>query len=321
MLSAAKPLLLILAALAPSLGLRAQAPVLRSQGTQLLVNGHPAFLVMASYFDALNACCLKADLDFLARHGIRGIRIMPNWFDGGEPPTPSPRTLFDARGQLQRPALRRLKQVLRQAAARGMIVDVTFTRETVPGLQMADYERAILAAVSALRRYPFVFYDLQNEGNGGNRRIPDSSVNKLRAAIHRRFPGVLVSASQAFEIGPEDYAAFVDRCGLDLMNYHSPRGGSWWRRTGKVTQILRRAGKPVYLGEPGRWTPGGHLKAGNLLDAVTAAKAAGAAAWTFHNEACFDLRDAPLAARLDSAVERVFLDSLPGRLAHTPWGP
>lgn len=310
--------LLILPALWISIPAQAQGKIhLTAQGNKFCINGTPEFLVLASYFDALDAAYLEDDLDYLKEHGIAGIRIFPNWWDeAGQ----SSHTLFDPSGQVRPDRMRRLKAVLKAATVRNMIVDITFTRETVPGLQAENYKKGIAATVRQLKRYDNILYDLQNERNGDRTRLSGEDIIALRSQLKAMDPSIILSASEAYEATPEQDIAFVKRTGMDIINYHEPRGGAWWDMTADRVKALRTFGKPVYLGEPGRWMKNIPLTAANLTTALEAAKRSGAAAWTFHSEASFDLDHASLRSRLNPAVEQAFLDSLPQTLQRTAWG-
>ncbi len=114
------------------------------------------------YFDALRAsdATLEADFAWLRRHGIDGVRIFPNWWRcaavrqcGGHA---GDDTLMAAPDGALRPAvLARLKAVLAAAGRHGLIVDLSFARETVRDTQgrelsPAAYADALAAAVRAL---------------------------------------------------------------------------------------------------------------------------------------------------------------------------
>src|SRR5207253_57451 len=67
---------------------------------------------------------LDADFDYLARHGVSGIRVFANWHFRDE-------TLMDCSGSLRRRQLDKLVMLVDRAAARGLAVDLTFTIDTV----------------------------------------------------------------------------------------------------------------------------------------------------------------------------------------------
>ena len=51
------------------------------QGDHFALNGQAKFLVLAGYFDGLDAGNVGADLDYLKSKGIDGVRVFPNWWD------------------------------------------------------------------------------------------------------------------------------------------------------------------------------------------------------------------------------------------------
>jgi hypothetical protein len=287
------------------------------EGDKFCINSQAKFFVFASYFDALDAAYLQSDLNYLQAHCISGIRIFPNWW-GNQ--TYSNHTLFDSLGHIRPERMKRLKSVLEAAQAHGMIVDITFTHETVKGLDIAHYKKGIVRTVSKLKSYKYILYDLQNERNGQRTYLSEKDIIALRGVLKSIQPGVILSASEAYEATPGEDSGFVSRTGMDVINYHEPRGGKWWNRTYSRAEELRTTGKPVYLGEPGRWKPGSSLTAADLIRAITEAKKAGAAAWTFHSEASFYLDHTSLLSNLNPLVEQGFLDSLPAILQRTKWG-
>lgn len=278
------------------------------KGDKFCINDEAKFLVFTSYFDALDAACLRSDLNYLQAHGIDGIRIFPNWW---ERKTYSDHTLFDSLGHLRPEKLKRLKTVVKVARQHGMAVDISFCRETVKGLDIAHYKKGIISTVKALRSFRNIFFDLQNERNGRPTFLPVKDIIVLRKKLKAIRPDIILSASEAYEATPEEYLKFAAETKMDIMNYHEPRGGDWWNRTADCVKQLHQARKPVYLGEPGRWTPGSSLTAKNLITAVTQAREAGAAAWTFHTEAGFNLDHSTFKSHLNPQVEQAFLDSLP----------
>ena len=156
------------------------------------VNGQAQFLVLVSYFDALRASdeTLESDFAYLKAKGINGIRIFPNWWDWNDQAVPkirfSKRTVFDAQGNLRAEPLVRLRTVLDKALAHGLIVDVSFAYEVVRDLsalteahltgpshnltnrvKLDAYRRGIMAVTRELKPYQHIFFDLQNEYDGG----------------------------------------------------------------------------------------------------------------------------------------------------------
>ena len=71
-------------------------------GDRLTLNGAPKFLLMVSYFDALDVPydCLVRDLSQFRAWGIDGVRILPNWLMY-VPSTYAGDTVIDEAGNLR----------------------------------------------------------------------------------------------------------------------------------------------------------------------------------------------------------------------------
>ncbi len=319
--------------------------VLTTQFDQFLVNGRPKFLVFVSYFDAMRAsdATLDSDFQYMRSKQVDGIRILPNWLDWGTPPVPAGDTLMDANGDLRPARLTRLKQVLNKAKAWGLLVDVSFTCDTVSGLIFDRYKDGLIDITNELSgdAYRHVLFDLQNESsylscNGVGSPMSNAQRLDMRNVVKAADPLriVTVSTEQGFNASQAVSAA---HSGLqDVVAYHEPRTATWYSDTGAVIANLRAAMncgahlvntanfpgttpcKPLYLQEPERWRPAHPYTGANFITAVTQAKNAGAAAWCFHTEAAFDLAGASMQAQL-AANEVNFFNGLPGALASTAW--
>jgi hypothetical protein len=292
-----------------------RGPVLGVSGDRFVVDEVSRFLVFLSYFDGIQRpdAALNADLDYLSKQGVDGIRVLPNW----------KAQLFGTDGTVHPAALEKLVALVTAAAARGMVVDVTFTRETScpSGVSLADpkcafsvaeYTAAIVKVATALKRHRNVLFDVQNEfvihfGKEEAASVPHP-VAAIRAAIKAVDPDRLVTASSAGGVPPEAFAVETKALGLDVLAYHDGRDSgpnqpapNWVDRTPDVIAALRGAGpapsdrRPIYLQEPTRFLAP-HEDRGDsddrpesYLHAVTLAKRAGAAAWTFHTPAGFAL--------------------------------
>jgi hypothetical protein len=305
----------------------AGAQTLGVAGERFTVDGRPRFLLFVSYFDGLRATGLESDLDFI-RHdlGFDGIRVFANWWVYDRDATPCPAaaddTLFDADGRVRgdgpRPTgpLARLLHLLREAGRRGLVVDLSFARETVPGgMTVEAYARALRRTAFLLRGQRHVLFDLQNERDlqRPGMYLSPVEVRRLIGAVKDAAhgdPARLVVASTTGSSPPlvgdslDDPAGtvgFVRTAGLDATAFHDPRGPGWEGRVPGVVANLRRAGKPVYLQEPTRWrvgdtsacgrpeTPDADGVAEHFRTALRGARAAGVAAWTFHTQRGFAL--------------------------------
>jgi len=304
------------------------AQLLARSGDHFTVNGVGQFILFVSYFHGLErpAETLSADFSWLESKGVMGVRVWPN--------ATNPR-LMRSNGQLDVMALRRLTSIVAQAARRGMIVDMTFTRESVPLLPndhaftIAEYRQAITSTANALRDRRNILFDLQNEWN--NQAMTIADLNAIRSAVRSRHPALLVTASTSGNSYPE---AAVNA--FDVLAYHGSRddAGRWADETGEIVAGLRaelartpRRVAPIYLQEPNRFRyPADSL---NYYDNTTAhywtsaqkAKMAGAAGWTFHTAASFNLSSSTPLSELLLPGERDVLESLAAKLAQQSiWG-
>ncbi len=297
-------------------------------GDQFTIDGAPRFLVLVSYFDALDAndAALKEDFDTFQRSGVDGIRIFANWWDCTDMNTckqPSPRTLMDATGALRPAQLDRLKHVLTLAASHNLIVDLTFTRETVRDLDAAGYERGLLAVTQALKDHaPHVLFDLQNEieihGIGRATAAADVATNvaRVRGAMKEvDLTRVVVASTGSLDVVRQ----FESRHAVDAIAFHDHRVADWWTRTdADVKEVKGISGTPIYLQEPTAYQQAGarpgrdDMDATHFQSAMRAAHEAGAAAWVFHTRKAFRLDDRSFTAQQEPG-EREFLGSLAER--------
>ena len=177
-----------------------------------------------------------------------GVRVWPS--------ATNPR-LMSSNGQLDVIGLQRLTSIIAQAARRGMIVDITFTREIGASRQMTapspsrSAQQAIALTASALRDRRNILFDLQNEWN--NQAITIADLNAIKSAVTSQHPALLVTASTS---GNSYREAAVNA--FDVLAYH----GSGMTPAGGPT----RDGRPPSQGcEPssrGRRESGANLPAG-----------------------------------------------------------
>lgn len=297
----------------------ASAQALGVHGAQFTVDGHAAFLVFVSYFHGLDRppAVMEADLDWLRSQGVRGIRVWPNV---SRPP------LMRADGELHAQQLERLRALVAAASARQMVVDVTFTREQVADdVTLAGYEASVVAGARALQPFRNVLFDLQNEWNCKRdaHGLTRSALQSMRAAIATVNPALLVTASNSCH----PYARAGAEA-FDILAYHGPRdrAGAWARETDALVAMLRaqlvesgRGDVPIYLQEPNPFPYPFDRETyydpepAHYVDSADQARRAGAAAWTFHTAAAFNLSsDTPLAHLLLPA-ERQVLERLAQR--------
>lgn len=316
-------------------------------GPSFTVAGEPRFLLFVSYFDAMRRVCadvtgdchgregdIDADLAYFKRHGIDGIRIFPNWYHYASGAKANDDALFTVRGDGPGPArirpakLRVLRHVLDRAAAHGLLVDLTFTSDTIAGLSFEDYGAQIGEVTAALAgQAPHVLFDMNNEFPRWTTR--DEMKRILVGHIRPSDPDRIVTASSdsgsvsAAKAG--ESAAFIGEGDARFVAaYHDGRDRERWFQDGTVRQVvadLRGAvgpARPIYLQEPmpvSRFCDScqGVFDAtpGRARAAARAAEAAGAAAWTFHTRSTFDLAQRRYVDLIpESAPERKALESL-----------
>src|SRR5262245_38954467 len=269
-------------------------------GDRFAIDGTPRFLTFISYFGAMGAADVGADLQFLKDAGFDGVRIWPNSPEGPQ--------LMRGDGSLDPAALSRLTEILDRARDRRLIVDVTFTAEHISGMNAGVYRTAIAAATTALLPYRHILVDIENERNiygpfGRSLAAPD--VAAILAAIKAIDPARVVTASNSQDLAVSAAAQFTTDMGLDVTAYHDPRIPNWYTaaQIQSVVDTLRRSGRPVYLQEPTRFPNPSTDRTEYFTTAHANAKRAGAAAWCFHTDLGFNLRSTTFRARLQSRLE------------------
>ncbi len=273
-----------------------QAQTLSIQGDKFAIDGVPRFLTFISFFGALGAGNITADLHFLKSRGFDGIRIWPCLFTGPQ--------LMNSDGTLKPESLDRLHFILDRAREERLIVDISFTGEHIAGLDARHFRDGILATTAALRDYDHVLFDIENERNiygPAGAPFSASDVAATFAGIKAIHPSRIATASNSSTVTDEFAARFAVDLGLDVTTYHDPREFNWFEmeRMEPMMKILSASGKPVYLQEPmpTRGDPRFPYypqtdRADYFLRAVANAKRTGAAAWCFHTNVGSDLRGA-----------------------------
>src|SRR3954469_11457012 len=131
------------------------APRLDIKGSRFTVDGAPRFLVFLSYFDGVRRVAggLADDLDYLKTR-VDGIRVFPNWWEYACPPRSGNDTLFDLNGEIRPAVWRAVDTLISEAGERGLIVDLSFSRESVTdngsprqALDPQAYHRALTTIV------------------------------------------------------------------------------------------------------------------------------------------------------------------------------
>lgn len=271
---------------APSAG----AQTLSIQGTQFAVDGKPKFLTFITYFGAMGAPHVPEDLRFLKGAGFDGVRIWPNLDTGPQ--------LMNADGSLRPAELTRLLSILDAARREGVVVDVTFTYEHIAGMTPSTALTGIVNATNALRGYPNLLFDIQNERNVRDRRfMSEEDVGRIYRAVKAADPARIAFASNAPVEDTQYVADFTTRLGLDVAAYHDPRPENWYQFSviEPIVRTMKSSGTPAYLQEPNTthddlYSYPSNTRAEFFQQAIANAKLAGAAAWCFHTEVGVDFR-------------------------------
>src|ERR1051326_5311010 len=305
-------------------------PVLGISGSQFTVNGAPKFLVFVSYVDAMrrsynggsNDGDLDTDLRYLAAFGYDGIRIFPNWYHYLSGAHADDDGLFTSTGSIRTAQWPVFLRVRDTAAKYGLLVDVSFTMETISNLSRTDYRSALQSVAAALTGYHNLVFDLQNEFTD-DQRDSTADIQSFVSAVHSSAgdPARLVTASiDAGTVGdPVVAGQDFNNAGVQIAAYHDHRDPGTWYTDAAINsavaglkQGMGASPKPVYLQEPMPFATIGSNPTydptpGHARAAASAAKRAGAAAWTFHTRTTFDLATSKLRDlapdRSDQALE------------------
>ena len=310
-------------------------PVLAASGSQLTLDGKPQFLLILSYFDGVRAmekapARVLSDLTYI-KDTVRahGIRVLANWCDYRETATPTcataSDTLIQADGSLRQPTLDALAALLKAAAERGLVVDLTLTKDGIRHPVTGDddaapfplYRDAIkkLVGHASIRPYRNFLIDVQNELLCHSDLSVDQAL-EIRQAIHAIDPARLVTVGGVCwdapkpDSGPAKIgrlagrrAEFAAKPGLSIVSLHNdrdPPGETPWSEyltveAKEIKRGLSPAHVPIYFQEPPAFAFPRFARDDDDGDpvrwqqAIRNAKAAGVAAFTFHTRAGFEM--------------------------------
>jgi len=313
-----------------SVGERAQGDAgttLACEGTRFTLNGKPAFLLGISYYAGLGASedFIRRDLDDVRRHGFNWLRVWATWnaFDNDV-------SAVDAQGRPREPFLGKLKGLVAECDRRGLVVDVTLTRNK-SGI-LPDYKahlRAVETLVEALKPHRNWYLDLANERDvRDDRYVSAGELKRLRDRVRQLDPQRLVTASfGGHDLTAEDVRESLLTIGVDFLCPHRPRDpespAQTETKTRECLDLMKDAGRaaPLHHQEPFRrgyqgWEP----TAADFLTDLRGAVAGGAAGWCFHNgtqrnapdqqpRRSFDLRGRRLFDQLDAEERKVVAEA------------
>jgi len=305
---------------------QSRATELGVDSVRFTIDGKPTFLLGISYYGALGAReqFIGEDFDDMQREGFNWIRVWAAWaaFTNNI-------SAIETNGAPREPFLGRLEKLIRECDRRGMIVDVTLSRENPksigPRLQrIADHERAVRTLVERLRPLRNWYLDLGNERNIRDARyVSFEDLRRLREVVHELDPKRLVTASHSSD--DEDFANHLEKylrdVKVDFVSLHRPREKGSAEKTAAATRFyfaqMESIGVtvPIQYDEPFRcgYTKGWEPTVEDFMTDLRGAIESGAAGWCFHNGAevgpkdgeprrSFDLRGKRLFDQLD-AVE------------------
>lgn len=296
-------------------------------GTRFTINSKPTFLLGFSYYGALGASdeFLRKDLDDFQRHGFNWLRLWATWdaFDHSV-------SAFDLRGQPREPYFTRLKSLVADCDRRGLIVDITLSRQNTSDPkptagQLPNFDahlRAVESLCTALKDHRNWYLDLSNERDVGDRRfVSTDELKRLRQRVRELDPQRIVTASfGGHDLSADDIREALLEIRCDFLARHRPRHRNSPAETEAETRaclkIMRDLNHlaPLHDQEPFRrgytndknWQP----TAADFLTDLRGAIQGGAAGWCFHNGSqrttpdeqprrSFDLRTRRLLDQLD----------------------
>jgi hypothetical protein len=296
-----------------------QATELGKDLTHFTIDGRRTFLLGISYYAALGARdeFIAKDLDDIQRDGFNWIRVWATWaaFTNNV-------SAVDSYGGPREPFLTRLEKLVQECDRRGIIVDITFSREngtTVgPRLQrLEQHERAVRTIVERLRPLRNWYLDLGNERNIRDaRHVPFEDLKRLREVVRERDPKRLVTASHSSddESFANDIQTYLREVKVDFLSQHRPRGQGTAEQTASATKLysdrMTALGviAPIHYDEPFRrgYTKGWEPAAADFLRDLRGAIESGAAGWCFHNGAQVGPQDGRPRRSFDLSEERLY---------------
>jgi hypothetical protein len=244
---------------------------------------------------------------------VDGIRVMVNWCEGACRLAPDPLFDDDPDSPLLREGPRTALLSLLDAASRhDLLVDLTFYNLQHDGRPMPidRYTAGLVATTHALEKYRNVLFDLQSEFDCKPSGVRAADAHRLRQAVQaadrRRLVTVSPCAMEAAQIGAffAGRGPFAGQGAFPIAAFHDarqevPDPQKTWHTlpaaraaVALLRQGMAGAGIAIYFQEPTAWgrdRSSDDRTPAHFTAAVRHAKAAGAAAWTFHQRAGFDL--------------------------------
>ncbi|MDO8589574.1 MAG: cellulase family glycosylhydrolase [Armatimonadota bacterium] len=299
-----------------------------ADGRFFTIDGVPKYLNGISYYSGTSISTpswVTQDLDDMVARDMNWIRVWTFW--GGC----SNGAVTDLSGNVREPYMSRLKTIITEANSRGMIVDVTMSRDSGAST-MSQYIACAQTIATHLLPYRNVYIDVGNERHvGDSRYISYTDVASIISAIKAIDPNRICTASGT-PTSQGDLNNYITS-GCQFISPHLCRESGCAAQTfGTVrtcvtwmTNLGTRI--PVHLQEPFRRSYGSYdpVQEDYYRD-NSGGKAAEAAGWCLHNGSggglqrsfCMSDTYGRLFAQLDS-VEQDVANNISDAIGGTSW--
>lgn len=276
-------------------------------------NDVPTFMLMHTYFDAINA--RQTDLPIFKARGINALRLMLAW------PLPSyaAGAIFNSDGTLKTTEKATLLAFIRAADALGIVIELVVLHDSIDAFLTTGTDRtnAIINAVTYFGNEPNVMFDICNEIDlaAGTWATTFASWDALLDTAHANTSAICyvsVAPSTVEADGPflHNTTDAVDssfmtswmNTSTDVCVPHLKGNAQWWWSKARRVENMRawldangHSSKPLFMNEDNRWGEGygdtgaGDLPADRYLSTMLDSVRYGAAGWTFHSNASYDL--------------------------------
>lgn len=305
-----------------------------ADGGFFAIDGVPTYLNGISYYGAQSistASFVTQDLDDMVADGFNWMRVWGFWAT----PSGLDVSIMTHDGQVREPYMTRLETLITECNSRGIIVDVSLTRDAgrdwVGPWNQTEHLACVQTLSQRLLPYRNVYIDISNERDiGDDRYVSLSECGQLIDAIKAIDPDRLCTASSV-PGSQSQLADFKNVAHMDFITPHLCRHDGCSAQTiGTVEDYLEWMSNlgwriPVHLQEPFRrgYTTYNPVEDDFLRD-CNGGKLAGAAGWCLHNGSdsgarpyrCFDMSDAEgrIYTQWDS-VEVSVTNALSGHIA------
>jgi hypothetical protein len=274
-----------------------------SDGRFFTINGVPTFLHGVSYYGSqyiTTADYRTQDLDDMAADGFNWLRTWGLWAWPWW--TAENVSVLEKDGSVREPYMSRMKTLIAECNARGIVVDVTILRDTAndwhgPSTQSLHLN-AVRTLATELLPYRNVYFDVGNERDSSGCFVSFAEMGQLIDAVHAIDPGRLCTASGEVNTTDNTLADYINTGHVDFLGIHLCRQSTCPASfaatiqgfvNDMATQGLRRV--PLHWQEPFRrnisnnaWLPA----AEDFYRGETGVKLAEGAGWCFHNGGRYD---------------------------------